>query len=58
MKRGWYTAAATGAAVALAGLALLVLAVAASLQLPPELQTGVVRGTVVVWTVPSPKRQS
>lgn len=50
-SKGWYTAAATGAAVALAGLASLVLAVAASLQLPPALQTGLVRGTVVLFFI-------
>lgn len=49
MSRGRYTAAAAGVAVALAGLASLVLAVAASLRLPPGLQTGLVRGTVVLF---------
>jgi cellulose synthase/poly-beta-1,6-N-acetylglucosamine synthase-like glycosyltransferase len=49
VKRGAYTATATGAAVALAGLACLVLAVSASLSLPPALQTGLIRGTVVLF---------
>ncbi|HYH79983.1 MAG TPA: glycosyltransferase [Longimicrobium sp.] len=49
MKRGAYTATATGAAIALAALALLVLAVAATLRLPVELQTGLVRATVVLF---------